>query len=201
VSELPGPGQGSGWSGGAQGAQNPASSGFGPYPRGYPGGVPPTKPPTGLPARPRKSRVGLVIGLVGGFCVLVLVGGAIGGHVVWQHHVASQRHAQERAILAIYHEMGRPSGFTEQRGSPRLRGTTWVTATWTAPAGQDDPISATAIWLDEHIKSVQPSDDDVRRGFGSKGSPYFIEDPKAQNIQVMLSGTTSTDRIDVSMFL
>jgi hypothetical protein len=65
---------------------------------------------------------------VGGFCALVL-GGAIGGYILWQHHEASQRRSLEQATLAIYHEMGRPDGFTEQQGSPRLRGTTWLTAT------------------------------------------------------------------------
>ncbi|MFC6880640.1 hypothetical protein [Actinomadura yumaensis] len=149
------------------------------------------------PTQPRKSHVGLIIGLVGGFCALVLIGCAIGGYILWQRHETSQRHSDERATLAIYHRIGRPTGFTEQ-GSPRLRTPTWLSVTWTAPSGQGDPVNATAAWLGQHMKATPPNSEDVRRVYRDHG-PFFLDDQPAQSIQVTLSRTTSTYQINVSI--
>lgn len=120
----------------------------------YPGAGPGPAPAGGLPpVRPRTSHVGLVIGLVGGFCALVLIGRAIGGYAVWRHHEASRRHSQEQAT--VHQRIGRPTGFTEE-GAPRLRPPTWLSGTWTASSGQGDPVNATTAWLDRHMKATPP---------------------------------------------
>lgn len=163
-----------------------------------PGGGGNPWPGGGLPpARPRKSHVGLIIGLVGGFCALVLIGCAIGGYILWQNHEASQRHSDEQATLAIYRRIGRPIGFTEQ-GSPRLKSPTWLSVTLAAPSGQGDPVNATTAWLGQHMKATPPSSDDVRRVYRDHG-PFFLDGQPKQSIQVTLSRTTSTYQINVSI--
>jgi hypothetical protein len=175
----------------------PGSEGYGPaYPGAGPAGGQRPGPAGGrLPTHPRKSHVGLVVGLVGGFGVLVLIGGGI----VWQHYQASQRRQERQATMAIYERIGWPAGFTEQ-GSPRLMAPTWLKATWTAPAAQGRLISATAAWLDQHTKTIQVNDDDVRRSFKEGEHPYFFDDQQAQSIEVTLSHTGSTYRITESLF-
>ncbi|TVT38643.1 hypothetical protein FNH05_24365 [Amycolatopsis rhizosphaerae] len=128
---------------------------------------------------------------------MLLVGGAIVGYNSWRGHQASQRRSEEQATLALYERIGRPTGFTEQ-GSPQLKAATWLLVTWTAPSGQGDPVAATESWLLGHMRPDQLSKDNVERAY-REGAPFFIEDQGPANIEVTLSSTASTYRIDVSI--
>jgi hypothetical protein len=55
------------------------------------------------------------------------------------------------------------------------------------------------VWLDQHTKTIQPNDDDVRLAFKQGEHPYAIEDQQAQSIEVTLSHTGSTYRITESL--
>ncbi|WP_203962507.1 hypothetical protein [Actinocatenispora thailandica] len=147
-------------------------------------------PAPARPRGPRKSHKGLIIGLVGGFCVLVLIGCGIAGFNVWQHH------RQEQATLAIYHRIGRPDGFEEQ-GEPRAPHHTELSATWTGGTGQGaDPVGATAGWLAEHSKNP-PGQQDVRDAFRN-GRTFYLDDQAPANVELKLSGGAGY-RIDVSI--
>jgi hypothetical protein len=157
---------------------------------GGPGG-PVGWPAPAAPRAPRRSRKGLIIGLVGGFCVLVLIGCAIAGFNVWQHH------QQEQATLAIYQRIGRPDGFDPQ-GEPRKPHHTELTASWTARSEQgDDLVGATTDWLGKHSRNP-PSQQDVQDAF-AHGRTFYLDDQAPANVELKLSSTSPDYRIDVSI--
>ncbi|BCJ29772.1 hypothetical protein [Actinocatenispora sera] len=160
-------------------------------PVGHPGGPAGWPAPTPPRRAPRRSHKGLIIGLVGGFCVLVLIGCAIAGFNVWQHH------QQEQATLAIYQRIGRPDGFDPQ-GEPQKPHHTALTATWTGRSEQgDDLVGAATDWLGKHSKNP-PSQQDVQDAF-AHGRTFYLDDQAPANVELKLSSASPDYRIDVSI--
>ena len=194
----------SGYGPGAPDAGGPAGYGRPPYqpgpPPGYqqPGDPPPAAypQPGGYPPAPprRRSRLPLFLGLGAAVVVVLLI---IANVVVFK--VVLNHNDQTSNTTALYHKVGRPAGFHQQR-DPTRTGHTELDVTLTATkTGSYDPVRATTTWLDSFGGSNPPTAADVADDF-ARHQMVFPDGFEPHSVSALLGtdgGSTYTIELDI----
>jgi hypothetical protein len=176
-----------------------ASAGPGLSPAG-PGPSGPYRPPGGPvgqrpPVRRKGSGKKVVVGLLAGFAVLMLIGVGIAGYLA--HSNTSHR----QQTLDLYHQVGKPKGFSERSGDPKFLHATQIEAVLTdTKADGSDPVQATTDWMSKLSGNVAPDKSTVEGYFaGSSPKTWYPEGFSPHSVEVKLSTSGDTYRVDIGI--